>query len=136
MMEKAGYIQRIRGMAVDHDGTAHDFVELHIHGGRYAIRRADLVKALAGRVFVQVEELTRHWNYYLGATCGLAQVSASGKALNIDLFSSGSFTISLAALREVLYGKERYGIIVRIPENTGVRIRRIENGQQRIGASV
>lgn len=56
MMEKAGYLQQTRYRAQDSEGTAHDVVELHILGNRYAIRRADLIKAVSGRVFVQVED--------------------------------------------------------------------------------
>jgi hypothetical protein len=85
---------------------------------------------------VQVEELTKNWEYYLGATAGLAQVSASGKALNIDLFGSGSFTVSLISLRQVLYGKERLAGIVRIPDSPAQRLRRISGGQQTFSAMV
>ena len=82
---------------------------------RYAIRRTDLVKAVAGHLFVQVEEIIHNYNYYLGTTKGLAQVSASGKALNIDIFNEGSFTVSLNTLRNVLHGRERQACIVKIP---------------------
>lgn len=136
MMEKAGYLQRTGCRALDSEGNAHEVVELHICGMRYAIRRADLVRALSGRTLVQVEELTRNWEYYLGMTRGLGQVSASGKALNIDLFGTGSFTLSLNTLRAVLYGKERLAVIVRIPESPVQKLRRIAAGQQTIGAVV
>jgi hypothetical protein len=85
---------------------------------------------------VQVEELTRNWNEYLGLTRGLAHVSASGKALNIDLFESGTFTLSLSTLRAVMYGKERSVAIVKIPETPAVRIRRAAEGQRTISAAV
>jgi hypothetical protein len=68
-------------------------------------------------------------------TCGLAQVSASGKALNIDLFGAGSFTLSLNALRSVLYGKERLAGIGRIPESSTQKFHRVVEGQQTIGAT-
>jgi len=136
MMEKAGYLQRTRCQAIDSDGVSNEVLELHICGSRYAVRRADLVRAVSGRVMIQVEELTKNWEYYLGATAGLAQVSASGKALNIDLFSAGSFTISLASLRAVLYGKERVAGIVRIPVSSSQRLHRVVEGQQTIGALV
>ena len=55
-----------------------------------------------------MEALVHEWNYYLGTTCGLAQVSASGKALNIELFEAGNFTVSLLALESVVYGRERH----------------------------
>jgi hypothetical protein len=136
MMEKAGYLQRTGCQALDSEGLRHEVLELHICGARYAVRRSDLVKAVSGRMMIQIEELTRNWEYYLGTTQGLAQISASGKALNVDLFGNGSFTLSLNALRAVLYGKERLCVIVRIPEFSLQKIRRAVEGQQTIGAIV
>ena len=138
MMEKAGYLQRTGCRALDSDGVMHEVIEIHIHGSRYALRVAGLAGAITGRVFVQVEELTQNWNYYLGSTCGLAQVSVSGKALNIDLFNDGSFTVSLKALHNVMYGKDRYAFIVKIPEQTLqlCRMRRVSQDQKRISAAV
>ncbi len=136
MMEKAGYLQRTGCSALDSDGHSHEVLELHICGARYAVRRSDLAKAVSGHTLVQVEELTRNWEYYLGVTSGLAQVSVSGKALNIDLFGSGSFTLSLNTLRAVLYGRERLAVIVRIPETPVQKMRRVAQGQQTIGAVV
>jgi hypothetical protein len=137
MMEKAGYLQRTGCRAVDSNGIFHEVLEFHIYGARYAVRRSDLIKAVSSRTMIQVEELTRNWEYYLGATSGLAQVSASGKALNIDLFGAGSsFTLSLNALRAVLYGKERLAVIVRIPESPVQKLRHLAEGQQTIGAIV
>jgi hypothetical protein len=118
MMEKAGYLQRTGIRALDNDGLMHEVIEVHIHGLRYALRRDGLAGAITGRVFVQVEELTHNWNYYLGSTCGLAQISMSGKALNLDLFNEGCFTVSLRALRNIMYGKDRYAFIMKIPEQT------------------
>ncbi len=138
MMEKAGYLQRTRIRALDSDGVMHEVIEIHIHGSRYALRSAGLSGAITGRVFVQIEELTHNWNYYLGSTRGLAQVSVSGKALNIDLFNEGSFTVSLRALRNVMFGKERYAFIVKIPDQTvqSSRMRRVSQDQMRISAAV
>lgn len=136
-MEKAGYMQRTGYKASDSEGNMHEIVELHILSIRYAIRRADLAKAISGRVFVQVEELTRNWNYYLGATSGLGQVSVSGKALNIDIFNGGSFTVSLRALGNVMYGKERFALIMKIPEAPhSQKMRRVTLDQKRISAVV
>ena len=136
MMEKAGYLQRTGCQALDGERQSHEVLELHICGARYAIRRPDLVQAISGHTLVQVEELTRNWEYYLGMTSGLAQVSASGKALNIDIFGTGSFTVSLNTLRAVIYGRERLAVIVRIPESPAQKLRRIAAGQQTIGALV
>jgi hypothetical protein len=136
MMEKAGYLQRTGCRALDSDGYSHEVIELHICGARYAVRTSDLVKAVSGHTLIQVQELTRNWEYYLGVTSGLAQVSVSGKALNIDLFGAGNFTLSLNTLRAVLYGRERLAVIVRIPESPAQKLRRIPVGQQTIGAVV
>jgi hypothetical protein len=135
-MEKAGYLQRTGCYALDSDGHTHEVLDLHICGARYAVRRSDLAKAVSGRTLIQVEEITRNWEYYLGMTSGLAQVSVSGKALNIDLFGAGSFTLSLNTLRAVLYGKDRMAVIVRIPDSPAQKLRRVAIGQQTIGAVV
>jgi hypothetical protein len=139
MMQKAGYIRRTGYRAIDRDGGLHEVVELHIMGARYAIRLADLAKGISGRqVVVQVEALVHEWSYYLGTTCGLAQVSASGKALNLELFEAGNFTVSLLAIRSVIYGRERLATIARIPEQPASPAwedRRL-SGQQKIGAQV
>jgi hypothetical protein len=136
MMEKAGYLQRTGYSAFDGEGNVHAVIEIHILGSRYAIRRSDLSKAVSGHVFVQLEELTHQWQYYLGAVKGLAQVSASGKALNIELFEAGNFTVSLNSLCGVMYGKERLATIVRIPTHSDIGTRRVVCGQQQISAAV
>jgi len=138
-MEKAGYVQRTGCSAIDCDGKVHEVIELHILGTRYAVRLADLVRGISGHVCIQVERITREWNNYLGATCGLAQVSVSGKALNIDLFDAGSFTVSLATLRSVIYRKQRLAVIVRIPVQPlqpAWKPHRLADDQQRISAEV
>jgi hypothetical protein len=139
MMQKAGYIQRTRCHALDCDGIVHEVVEIHILGTRYAIRLTDLVKGISGHVYIQVEAINREWNNYLGATCGLAQVSVSGKALNIELFETGNFTVSLATIRAVIYGKQRLAVIVKIPEQPmqpAWKPRRLAEDQQQISAVV
>lgn len=137
-MERAGYIQRNGCRAYDSDGTLHEVIEVHIQGSRYAIRIAGLAGAITGRVFVQVEELTHNWNYYLGLTCGLAQVSLSGKALNINLFNNGSYTVSLGALRSIMYGKDKYAFIMKIPDRFVQlsKMKRLSQDQMQISATV
>ena len=136
MMERAGYLQKTKVQALDCDGYAHEVLEVHILGARFAIRMKQLAGALAGKVVVQVEELTHNYSYYLGSTCGLGQVSASGKALNISLFHEGNFTVSLATLRSVMYGRERNAVIVRIPDSGyPARFRRVAQDQQQISAT-
>jgi hypothetical protein len=138
MLERAGYIQRNGCRAYDSDGILHEVVEVYIRGSRYAIRVAGLAGAITGRVFVQIEELTHNWNYYLGLTCGLAQVSVSGKALNINLFNDGSFTVSLGALRSIMYGKDKYAFIMKIPDQSVQlsKMKRLSQDQMQISATV
>jgi len=136
-MERAGFLQKTRAQAIDCEGCAHEVLEVTILGSRFAIRMKQLTGALAGKVVVQVEELTHNYSYYLGPTCGLGQVSASGKALNINLFHEGNFTVSLSALRSVMYGRERNAVIVKIPESGFTeRMRRLAQDQQQISATV
>jgi hypothetical protein len=138
MLERAGYIQRNGCRAYDSDGILHEVVEVYIRGSRYAIRVSSLAGAITGRVFVQIEELTHNWNYYLGLTCGLAQVSVSGKALNINLFNDGSFTVSLGALRSIMYGKDKYAFIMKIPDQSVQlsKMKRLSQDQMQISATV
>jgi len=138
-MQKAGYIRRTGCTAADRDGRLNEILEMHIMGDRYAIRLADLARGISGRqVVIQVEELIHQWGYYLGNTSGLAHVSVSGKALNIELFDKGNFTVSLISLRSIVYGRERLANIVRIPEKPASipwKDRRL-TGQQEISALV
>jgi hypothetical protein len=136
MMVKAGYLQRTGCRAVDSEGILHEVVDIHICGERFGIRRSDLVRAVSGGTAVQVEDLTHNYAYYLGITRGLAQISLSGKALNIEVFNMGSFTVSLNTLRAIIFGNERTAPVARIPEQTGFRFRRTAEGQQTIGATV
>ena len=136
MMEKAGYLQKTRTQALDSEGTAHEIIDVHILGERFAIRTKSLARGITGNVSIQLENLTHNYEYYLGTTSGLAQVSASGKALNINLFQSGTFTVSLASLRSVIYGRERNAVVVKIPESSGARMRRVPQDQQQICAAV
>lgn len=135
-MKKSGYFQRTGCIARDAEGIPHEVIELHIAGNRFAIRLADLARAIAGRVCVQVESLAHNWKYYLCGAAGLAQVSASEKALNIHLFNAGDFTVSLGSLRAVMYGKERYAVIVKIPDLPPyARIKKTAYTQQDLGAT-
>jgi hypothetical protein len=136
-LQKAGYVKRSGFKAIDGGGNVYEVVDLHIMSASYAIRLEELVNAISGHGCVQIEGLTHEWNYYLRDTCGLAQVSASGKGLNIELFNGGTFTVSLAALRSVIYHEAQYAAIVNIPEQPAQpvwRDRRISPEQQMISA--
>ena len=139
VMEKAGYLRLARFKAFDIEGLPHDVIELHLCGCRYAIRCADFANGIGGHYPILVESLSHMWGYYLGTERGLAQISQSGRALNIDLFNGGRYTGSLRAIRSVLDGNQKYAIIVRIPEcpaGNPIKMRRIAKDQQHISALV
>ena len=136
-LQRVGYAQRTGRTATDSRGFECEILDIYILGTGYAIRLEDLVRTIAERGAVRIEELSREWKYYLGAHCGLAQVSASGKGLNIELFTGGLYTTSLVALRRVIERRERYAAIAKIPEPPVMpagKDRRISPGQQRISA--
>ena len=136
-LQRVGYAQRTGRTATDSRGFECEILDIYILGTGYAIRLEDLVRTIAERGAVRIEELSREWKYYLGANCGLAQVSASGKGLNIELFTGGLYTTSLVALRRVIEHRERYAAIAKIPEQPVIpagKDRRISPGQQRISA--
>jgi len=120
MMKRVGYLEKSREQAVDLHGKPLEILELHINGARLAIRVAELRGTLAGRIFARVERLERRWGLRVTGIAGLARLSASGKALNIELNDSGDFTVSLDMLRAVLYRRERFATIAEIPEFPGI----------------
>lgn len=136
-LQKVGYAQRTGRSAVDSSGFEYEVLDLYILGTRYAIRLEDLERALSEHGAVRIEELTRNWKYYLGASCGLAQVSVSGKGLNIELFDGGLYTTSLISLCRVIESRERYAPVAKIPEPpvmSSGKDRRISPEQQRLSA--
>jgi hypothetical protein len=54
----------------------------------------------------------------------------------VDLFGTGSFTLSLASLKGVMYGKERIARIGMIPPASPQRLHRVAEGQQKLEAAV
>ena len=95
-MEKAGYLQRT-GSGHLTAKELHEVVDLHIRGERYAVRRSDLSGQSPAVSLCRWRNSPTTSTITLGSR-GLAQVSQSGKALNIDLFER-QFTVSLNALR-------------------------------------
>jgi len=136
-LQRVGYAQRTGRRAFDSRGFEYEVLDLYIFGTRYAIRLEELARAVAEHGAVRVEELSREWKNYLGATRGLAQISASKKGLNIELFDGGLYTTSLAALCRVIENRERYASVVKIPEPpvlSAGKDRRISPGQKRLTA--
>jgi hypothetical protein len=136
-LQRVGYAQRTGRTAIDSRGFEYEILDIYILSTSYAIRLEDLVRTIAERGAARIEELSREWKYYLGAHCGIAQVSASGKGLNIELFTGGLYTTSLFALRRVIESRERYAAIAKIPEQpvmSAGKDRKIPSKQQRLSA--
>jgi len=136
-LRRAGYARRSGRRAADSSGAEHEVLDFYIRGRRYAVRLEDLRRALLEDGAVLMEEVLRDWKDYLGTCCGLAVVSLSGRGLRIEIFGGGLFSSSLAALRGVIERRERYAVIVEVPEQPvpmAGRDRRIPPGQQRITA--
>jgi hypothetical protein len=139
MLKRVGYLEKGREPAADPNGKRCDILELTINGMRFGIRMADLRGALAGRIFARVERLERNWGLRITCIVGLARLSASGKALNIELNQGGSFTVSLDTIRAVVARRERYAGIAAITDLRTVPVAAGmagASGQQRLPAGV
>ena len=114
-MENVGYILMDRTRVLDGEGTEEEVLSLSIRGTRYGVRTSDLEDLLEGGAQARVERLRRNWRFYLDGVEGVAEVSRSGKAVNIELFASDRYTISLRVLRQVLSGECRYAMVAEVP---------------------
>jgi hypothetical protein len=124
-MENVGYILMDRLKVLDGEGNEEEVLSLNIRGRRFGIRTADLKDLLGGEAQARVERLRRNWRNYLDGVEGVAEVSRSGKAVNIELFASERYTIALRALRSVLSGESRYAMVAEVPgERTRLAPRR------------
>jgi hypothetical protein len=115
MMQKAGYIRRNGWSAIDNAGVPWEMLEVRIHGATLAIRFEDLVEMLSGGIAARVERIGRNWMDYIGGLAGLARISKSGKAINIDLVCGDRFTVSLESVRAVIDRKERHAAVAEVP---------------------
>lgn len=115
MMKRAGYIQLNRRPVLDEDGIPGDILEIHICSTRLCIRISELRNSLHSGSPARVEKLKWNWMAYIGGIAGLARVSKSGKALNIDLFNGERFTVARDALQAVLCNRERFASVAALP---------------------
>lgn len=135
MISKAGYVQQNGYAALDDEGMPKQIAELNIHGTKYGIRLDELKEALYGRHPARVEMIFQNWQQYLGGIAGLARISRSGKALNIELVEGGRYTVSLDSLVSALSRRGVYASVGEIPEPVSswdIRGRKIAQGQQTI----
>jgi RNase P/RNase MRP subunit p29 len=115
MMKNAGYLQLNRRPVLDEDGIPRDILELYLYGTRLCIRVHELRNALRSGVSARVEKIQRNWMAYIGGNAGHAQISKSGKALNIELRNGERFTVALDSLHAVLCSRERYASVAALP---------------------
>jgi hypothetical protein len=135
MISKAGYFQQNGYAALDDEGMPKQIAELNIRGTKYGIRLDELKEALHGRHPARVEMVFQNWQQYLGGIAGLARISRSGKALNIELVEGGRYTVSLDSLVSALSRRGVYASVGEIPEQVSswdIRGRKIAQGQQTI----
>jgi hypothetical protein len=118
-MENVGYILMDRSRVLDGDGNEEEVLSLSIRGRRFGIRAPDLAALLDGGDPARVERLSRNWRRYLDGIVGVAELSRSGKAVNIELHASEWYTVSLRALRAVLSGESRYAMVAGVPGDRG-----------------
>ena len=114
-MENVGYILMDRVKVLNWEGNEEEILSLNIRGRRFGIRTSEIENLLDGGTEAKVERLRRNWRFYLDGVEGVAEVSRSGKALNIELFGSGRYTLSLQGLRSVLSGGSRYAMVAGYP---------------------
>ncbi len=114
-MENVGYILMDRSRVLDGEGNEEEVLTLHIRGMRFGVRASEIEGLLGGGAQARVERLRRNWRFYLDGVEGVAAVSRSGKAVNIEFFASDRYTISLRALRSVLSGVSRYAMVAEVP---------------------
>jgi len=114
-LQRAGYLSRDGKKILDGNGIPCEILELNIYGARLCILIDTLKYAIQSGTSASVERIKQNWMEYLGGQAGSAQISRSGKALNIELVNGDRYTLSLDSLREVLGYRERIARIVELP---------------------
>lgn len=113
-MQRAGYLTRDGKKVLDSDGVPCEILELHIFGARLCMLIDEVKGAIQRGTPAAVVRIKQNWMEYLGGKAGNAQVSRSGKALNIELVNGDRFTLSLDCLSEVLNYRERCARIMEL----------------------
>ena len=114
-MENVGYILTDRQGVLDGEGGEEEVLLLSIRGRRLGIRTVEMQGLLDTGSPARVERLRRNWRYYLDGVEGVAEISRSGKAVNIEISATERYTVSLRALRSVLSGESRYAMVAEVP---------------------
>lgn len=117
-MKNAGYIQLNRRPVISEEGVPLELLEIHVFGTRLCIRLGELRQALHHGSAAGVEKIQWNWMAYVGARAGVAHLSKSGRALNIELFNGERFTLSLDSLQAVLSCREKFATVAVLPPKT------------------
>jgi hypothetical protein len=115
MMKRAGYAQLNRRPVLGEDGIPLEVLELHVYGTRLCILLGELRDALYYGSLAGVEKIQWNWLASVGNRAGTAQVSKSGKALNIELSCGERFTLALDSLQAVLCCREKFVSVAALP---------------------
>ena len=118
-MDNVGYILMDRSRVLTAEGNEEEVLSLNIRGTRFGVRTSDMQDLLGTGSQARVERLRRNWRYYLDGVEGVAELSRSGKAVNIELFAAERYTISIRALRSVLSGESRFAMVAGVPGERG-----------------
>ena len=113
-MIRAGYIQKTGYPAKDSDGTTHQAMELCVSKKTYAVLVRDLRRTLYTGESTEVWYVKQNWGRHLDAKAGTASLSRSKKAVNITLENGRRYTISAAAVRDILSGHCTYSSVAEI----------------------
>jgi hypothetical protein len=114
-MKRAGYVQLNRRPVLNDEGVPLEILELHLYGTRLCIRIKELREAMYYGSVARVERLQWNWMAFIGASAGMAQVSKSGRALNIELVNGERFTVALDSLQDVLACRVKFASVAALP---------------------
>lgn len=135
MLEKAGYMQKAKSVTIDEEGLPTEIMELVIDGKRFGIVLEDLKRAVRGKISARTFQLRINWKQYVSTTAGLAYLSYSGKAVNIELMDGNRYTVSLDSLKSLMCRRSSYAPVARLPLSSTIRYPSILGETQRMLAT-
>jgi len=135
MLDKAGYIQNAKVITINEEGFPTEIVELVIDGVRYGIVTDDLKRAVNGKISARTFKIRMNWKQYVSETVGMAYLSYSGKALNIEFMSGNRYTVALDSLKSLLIRRSAYAPVARLPMSSSARYASVLGGTQRVLAT-
>jgi len=135
MLEKAGYMQKAKAVTIDEEGLPTEIMELVIDGKRFGIVLEDLKRAVRGKISARTFQLRINWKQYVSTTAGLAYLSYSGKAVNIELMDGNRYTVSLDSLKSLMCRRSSYAPVARLPMSSTIRYPSILGETQRMLAT-